>query len=138
MIIYKPRKMVCRIPGKEKTGFFAAKTAGTTIDTNDLCKRISEKCSVSGSDVKGVIEALINEFELELLSGNRIRMGELGLFEASITSEVVTETEALKPKKVRIKTVTFLPSPRLKSMMGKANFMRLRDFNKMVNGVEEE
>ncbi len=68
-IIYKPRKMVCTIPGKEKTGYFAAKAVSSTIDLNNLCYRISSNCTITSADVKGVIEALLTQFELELLSG---------------------------------------------------------------------
>ena len=66
-IIYKPRKMVCTIPGKEKTGYFAAKANSSTINLNDLCYRISSNCTITSADIKGVIEALMKQFELELL-----------------------------------------------------------------------
>lgn len=36
-ITYKARKMVCKFPGKEKSGFFAGKVSAGTIRTNDLC-----------------------------------------------------------------------------------------------------
>ena len=138
-IIYKPRKMVCTIHGKEKTGYFAAKAVSSTIDLNNLCYRISSNCTITSADVKGVIEALLTQFELELLSGKNIRFGDIGTFSASITSDIVENKEDLKPQKVRIKTVTFLPSTRLKNKLKtKARFMRLRDFNRKYNGVDEE
>lgn len=138
-ILYKPRKMVCAIPGQEKTGYFAAKVSSGTIDTNGLCYRISSKCTVTSADVKGVIEALIQEFELELLAGRNIRFGDLGIFSASITSDITTEKEELKPRNVRVKTITFLPSTRIKATLkAEAKFMRLRDFNRKFNGVDEE
>lgn len=137
-ILYKPRKMVCAIPGKEKTGFFAAKVAGSTVQMNELCKRISDKCSLTGADVKGVIEALVKEIELELAHGSSIKVGDLGTFSASVTSEVVANQDELKPKKVRVKTITFLPSTRIKEIMRKVTFERLRDFNRRVNGIDEE
>jgi predicted histone-like DNA-binding protein len=137
-IIYKPRQAVSTVPGKERTGYFAGKVSGQTIDTNDLCKRISDKCSITGSDVKGVIEALIKEIELELLSGSSIQVGELGIFSASITSEVVDNKEDLKPKNVRVKRITYRPSVRLKKIMAEASFIRLRDYNRMMYGEDKE
>lgn len=138
-ILFKPRKMICTIPGKEKIGYFAAKVTSGTTDLNQLCSNISEKCSMTGADVKGVMEALIKEFELELLSGRSVRFGELGIFSASITSDVTEEKDDLKPHMVRVKNITFLPSSRLKELIKKhAKFMRLRDFNRMYNGVDEE
>lgn len=138
-IIYKPRKMVCAIPGKEKTGYFAAKANNTTISLDSLCYRISSTCTITSADIKGVIEALLLQFELELLSGSNIRFGDIGTFSASITSDIVEEKEDLKPQKVRVKTVTFLPSVRLKNKLkSKARFMRLRDFNREFSGVDEE
>ena len=137
-IIYKPRKMVSAIPGKKRTGFFAGKVLGSTVETDALCNHISEKCSLTSADVKGVIEALVSEMELELTSGNRVRVGDLGIFSASITSEVVDTKTELKPKKVHVKTITYLPSVRLKDSMKEAEFVRLRDFNRMAHGIDEE
>lgn len=138
-IIYKPRKMVCAIPGKEKTGYFAAKANSSTINLNDLCYRISNNCTITSADIKGVIEALMKQFELELLSGRNIQFGDIGTFSASITSDIVDNKDDLKPQDVRIKTITFLPSTRLKTMLKtQAKFMRLRDFNRKYNGVDEE
>lgn len=138
-IIYKPRKMVCTIPGKEKTGYFAAKANSSTINLNDLCYRISSNCTITSADIKGVIEALMKQFELELLSGKNIQFGDIGIFSASITSDIVDNKDDLKPQDIRIKTVTFLPSTRLKTTLKtQAKFMRLRDFNRKYNGVDEE
>lgn len=138
IMLYKPRKMVCVIPGKEKNGFFAAKVSSGTVELNSLCKHVSDRCSMTGADVKGVIEALILEFKLELLSGKSISLGELGTFNASITSMVVEKKEDLKPRMVAVKTITYLPSPRLKKLMKEAKFMPLRDFNRKYNGIDEE
>lgn len=137
-IIYKPRKHICTVPGKEKTGYIAGKTMGSTIDTDNLCEHISEKCSLTSADVKAVIEALVKEISLELKSGNRIRVGDLGIFSAAISSEVVDTKEDLKPKKVRVKTISYLPSVRLKDAMRYTDFMRLRDFNRIAYGTDEE
>ena len=137
-IIYKPRKMVSVMPGKERTGYFAGKALGTTITVEKLCKNISEKCTVTGADVKAVIESLVEEISLELSSGNSVSVGDLGIFSASITSEVVDTVEELKPKKVRVKGISYLPSVRLKKSMRHTEFMRLRDFNRMVYGTDEE
>jgi len=130
--------MVSVIPGNEKTGYFAGKALGSTIETDELCANISEKCSLTSADVKAVIEALVKEMETELLSGNSIRVGDLGIFKASISSEVVDTKEELKPKKVHIKAITYRSSARLKKAMRRAQFMRLRDFNKMAYGIDEE
>lgn len=137
-IIYKPRQMVSSIPGKEKTGYFAGKVSGGTIETDKLCSKISDRCTLTGSDVKAVIEALVEELSMELIYGRSVQIGDLGIFSASITSEVVDTKEALKPRKVRIKSITYLPSVRLKTKMEEAKFMRLRDFNKMTYGIDEE
>lgn len=137
-IIYKPKKAVCNIPGKKQSGYIATKVLGSTISTNKLCKIISEKCTVTSADVKGVVEALVCEIELDLLQGYNIQLGELGTFSASLTSEVMDTPEELKPKKVRINKITFLPSVRLKDEMKKAEFMRLRDYNKLAFEKEEE
>ena len=126
-------------PRQRKNRLLCCKAVSSTIDLNNLCYRISSNCTITSADVKGVIEALLTQFELELLSGKNIRFGDIGTFSASITSDIVENKEDLKPQKVCIKTVTFLPSTRLKNKLKtKARFMRLRDFNRKYNGVDEE
>lgn len=137
-IIYKPRKVISKAPGHEGTGFCAGKVAGSIIETDKLCNVISEKCSLTSADVKAVIEALVKEFELELCFGSSIRVGDLGIFSASITSDLVETKDELKPKYVKVKTITYLPSVRLKEQMKRTEFMRLRDFNRRFNGTDEE
>ena len=136
-IIYKPRKHVSTVPGKEKTGYFAGKVLGRTLETDKLCHQISDKCSLTSADVKAVIEALVTELASEFKLGGSVRVGDLGIFSASITSEVVDTEEELKPKKVSVKTISYLPSVRLKETMKEAEFMRLRDFNRMVQEMED-
>lgn len=137
-ILYKPKKMVCTIPGKEKTGYYATKASGSVISFNDLCTLISDKCSMSSSDVKGVVEALVNEIEFSLYQGYSIHVDDLGIFSTNITSAIVDLPEDLTPKKVKIKSISYLPSKRLKNRMEKATFMRLRDYNRMVDEADEE
>ncbi|MDF9829574.1 HU family DNA-binding protein [Parabacteroides sp. PF5-6] len=128
-IIYKPRKMVSVIPGKEKTGYFAGKVPSGMITTHTLCQKISDRCSLTSADVKGVLEALTEEIEMELKYGRSIQMGELGIFTASITSDVVSTKEDLKPRKVKVKSISFRPSVRLKEEMEKVEFVRQRELN---------
>ncbi len=125
-ITYKPRKMICRIPGQEKEGYFAGKVSNETIPINEFCKLVSDRCTLTGSDIKGVIEAIVESIEMELKYGRSIQLGDLGIFSASITSEVVDTEEELKPQKVRIKNITFLPSVRIKESMKRAEFVRLK------------
>ena len=136
-IIYKPRKHVSIVSGKEKIGYFAGKVPGRTLETDKLCHRISDKCSLTSADVKAAIEALVTELTSEFRLGGSVRVGDLGIFSTSITSEVVDTQEDLKPKKVSVKTISFLPSVRLKEMMKEVEFMRLRDFDRMVQEMED-
>lgn len=126
-ITYKARKMSCRIPGQEKEGYFAGKVPDKTISTKSFCRLVSDRCSLTGADIKGALEAIVETFEMELIQGRSIQLGELGIFSASVTSEVVDTEEELKPDKVRVKSITFLPSVRLKEAMKKARFVRLKE-----------
>ena len=70
-ISYKSRRMVSNYPGKEKVGFMATKANGKTIHTDELCRAIADKTTLSTADVKGVIEALVCELESSLEEGNQ-------------------------------------------------------------------
>lgn len=131
-ITYKARKMVSRIPGNEKTGYFAGKVHHSTMDTRSLCDYISDRCTLTSADVKGALEALVETIEMQLSRGCSVQMGDLGTFTASITSAVVDTVEELKPKVVKVKSVVFLPSVRLKEKMSEVEFIRHREYTQRV------
>ena len=76
-------------PRQRKNRLLCCKSGLFHNRPNNLCYRISSNCTITSADVKGVIEALLTQFELELLSGKNIRFGDIGTFSASITSDIV-------------------------------------------------
>lgn len=123
-ILYKSRRMVSNFPGKEKVGYMATKANGKTIQTDDLCRAIANKTTLSTADVKGVIEALVCELESSLEDGNQVRIGDMGTFGITLTSPTVEKPEELRANYVTVKRINYLPSTRLKERMRYATFSK--------------
>ncbi|MCE5224773.1 MAG: HU family DNA-binding protein [Porphyromonadaceae bacterium] len=123
-ISYKSRRMVSNYPGKEKVGFMATKANGKTIHTDELCRAIADKTTLSTADVKGVIEALVCELESSLEEGNQVHIGDMGTFGITLTSPTVEKPEELRANYVTVKSINYLPSTRIKERLRKATFTK--------------
>lgn len=113
------------ISDKPKEGFYAQVVTKGTVDTRELCKDISERCSLSVADMKAAIEALTQTIEERLQDGYNVSIDELGTFSVSAESRMVQEADEIRGQSVKVKNINFRPSVRLKATMKIAKFERL-------------
>ncbi|GAB6983446.1 HU family DNA-binding protein [Prevotella dentasini] len=69
--------------GKFKNYWYARPVVDTTIGVRALAERISDRCTVTESDILAVISALVKELAYELKSGRRVKLDGLGAFKPS-------------------------------------------------------
>lgn len=101
--------------------YVSTKSSGEiTLDT--MSELISEKCTLTETDVLAVLSALTREMTAHLMDGKIIRFGSFGSFQLSINSEGVdTEAEATRTQ-VRRTRVLFRPGPRIQSGLKQLKF----------------
>ena len=87
-----------------------------TIDTRELCKAISEKCSLNVADMKAAIEALAQTIEDKLQDGYNVSIDE---------SRTVQDSEEIRGQSVKVKNINFRPSVRHKTTMKTSKFERV-------------
>lgn len=124
-IQYRLTPMRDNISKNPKEGFYAQVVTKGTVDTKDLCREISEKCSLSVADMKAAIEALAQTIENRLQDGYNVSIDELGTFSVSAESRTVQESEEIRGQSVKVKNINFRPSVRLKSSMKTSKFERV-------------
>jgi len=124
-IQYRLTRMKDNISRDPKTGFYAQVVTRGTVDTQELCRDIANRCSLTVADMKAAIEALTQTVEKRLLDGYNVNIGDLGIFSVSAESKTVEEPDKIHGQSVKVKNVNFRPSVRLKETMKKSNFVRI-------------
>ncbi len=67
--------------------------AVSPVSIEDISKLISEQCTVTEHDVRGVISALEAQIAQALLSGHSVRLGLLGSFRPALKSKTVSRED---------------------------------------------
>lgn len=99
---------------KYKNYWYARVAYMGTLDTRQLAARISERCTVTESDILAVLSALVVEMTHNLQNGMRIKLDNFGTFKLSISSKGEKERKDFIPAKNIKKTrVLFQPYTRV-------------------------
>lgn len=119
MIPYKVQAK--KNPKTDRTAWYAqmADTQPMTLDeVNDL---IEKRSTTSSADVKAVLDSLQFEVFQALRNGKTVRLGDLGSFRPTITSDGAPDRESVTAELIRRVRVRFTPSSRLRRLMDKGN-----------------
>jgi predicted histone-like DNA-binding protein len=96
--------------------YVSSQTEGD-ITLEEMSELISEKCTLTETDVLAAITALMREMTLNLMTGKIVRFGSFGSFKLSLNSSgVATETEATRLQ-VKGARVRFRPGKRIEDSL---------------------
>ncbi len=127
------------------TGAFAAEEKwfprlvdnGTT-ETEEIMERIEESTSLTISDLKGAIDALVSQIAQHLEDGKNVHIDGLGHFSLSIGGEVARNEEGeLRLKHAAIRSVNFRPEPSLLRRMSNASFTSKQHRGRQSSAIDE-
>ena len=107
----------------EKLAYAIPAYNGTT-DIEAICRIISSRSSLSGGDVKSVLDNLNHVLDLELRIGRIIHLGELGNLRVSLSSEGVTHKDQFSPSLMRKPKLIFKPGPFLQNTLLDLDYVR--------------
>ena len=110
-------------PGK----FYAQAVSDGSVDLNDLAEIIATQCTVSKADCYAVLIALESNIIRELKNGRIIRLGELGNFQVSISSEGSLSLEEVSVSSVKKARINFRPGKSLRSMLKTLVYKKAQD-----------
>ncbi|MBP3228181.1 MAG: HU family DNA-binding protein [Bacteroidaceae bacterium] len=120
-----PRKK----PGTSTFKYYIAPDTQTALDKAEFLDRMEKRSTMSSADVKGCLDALEYELKQALLGGNSVRLGDLGSFHISLTSQGVEKKDDASADLIKRVKVQFRPSSALMRDMqaaptGKARFIQ--------------
>lgn len=110
--------------GEKKAKYYAIPVRSGEIDTRRLAKELSERCTLTETDVRATLIGLVEIMEEYLHQGYSIRLEDLGRFTVSVTSDGHETPEECTPKRVKAKKICFMADKRLKENLKYVSFDR--------------
>ncbi len=115
-----------RIPrdSSGKKQFYAS--ANSTGETNleNLTTEIEKISTVSGADIRAVLYSLVDMIPHHLSEGKIVRLGDLGSFRISLSSEGKTKEEEVTAAAIKKGKILFTPGSRFKNMLKTLKFKK--------------
>jgi predicted histone-like DNA-binding protein len=105
-----------------KKQFYVTPETIGDVTLENLSDLISEKCTLTETDVLAVLSALSKEMITHLMQGKIVRFGSFGSFQVGISSHgVATEGETSRTQ-VKNSRVIFRPGKRIKKGLGNIDY----------------
>lgn len=122
------------IPGRgnENRLFYAQSRARGELGLEEMAERISRNCTLTRSDIIGVLAALEDEVCQGVCNGEIVRLGGIGSLQAGICSEGVKSPWEFSARRIRRLKVLFRPAGMLKKSLAHTQFELVP-----LNGREE-
>lgn len=95
------------------------------VDTEQLARDIQQSCSLTRSDVKGMLAALADKMVQYLSEGKRVYLEDIGYFKVNLQcNQEVTTIDDKGVGKVSFKSISFRADERLKKAMNSTKIYR--------------
>lgn len=104
--------------------FYAAVKANGSIGFEDLAELISEQCTVTDTDCLAVLNVLEKNVVRELKSGRIVRLGKLGNFQVSLSSEGLDTAEEVTAQAVTKSRILFRPAKKMRNLLQNLTFQK--------------
>jgi predicted histone-like DNA-binding protein len=104
--------------------FYASPVHDKEISLESLTRAIEKTSTVNGADIRAVLYAMVEEAVGGLSDGRIIRLGDLGSFRITLSSEGKNTAEEVTGNSVKKTGVIFTPGKRLQEMLKTAKFTK--------------
>jgi predicted histone-like DNA-binding protein len=96
---------------------YAIVNSQEVTDIDGLAALISDKSTISRPDVYAVIIAMLEVIVKELAAGRAVKLGKLGTFSVSLSSEGIEATEEVTAALIKKARVIYRPGMEIKDML---------------------
>lgn len=104
--------------------FYAAPEYGEIVNIRAIAEDISRSCSLTTSDVIGVVESLIEKLPTYLKNSNKVRLGDLGIMKLSFSSKGQEKAEDVSARDIEGVKILFIPGALLKRALTDVTFSK--------------
>nr|WP_321452642.1 HU family DNA-binding protein [uncultured Carboxylicivirga sp.] len=120
--MYKFKKVFRKKPGTEEGKYYASVSSRGKVSISQLAKEAGNLTSVNQTDVKAVIDALMQVIPNNLNKGLRVELGELGTLTVNAKSEGKDTPEEVNAACIHSVKPRFLPGKALKNAIRDITF----------------
>jgi len=111
-------------PSAPRKYYAVAQTTGS-VTLRQLSKQIAEMSTVSPIDALAVMESLIQVLPDHLLNGKIVRLGELGAFRLTLSSEGVENADDFNKSLIKKVKLLFRPGKLISTKLKTANYEKI-------------
>lgn len=104
--------------------FYAQIQSNGEEDFKSMTRAIADRCTVTGSDAKAVLDAFMTIMIQRLQNGQIVRINDLGSFRISATSQGVATEKEFSAAKITKARIIFTPCKELKDMCKAVSFSK--------------
>jgi predicted histone-like DNA-binding protein len=122
---YRVRKKVDNTKSNKPVKYYAVPVSSKLVNVKRLSKIISDRCSLTGTDVVACIDALAHVIDEQIREGNNVCLKGLGIFWLAASSQGFDTPEECTPSKVFAKRICFLPDKDLKKNLANIKFTKI-------------
>lgn len=97
------------------------------INLRQLATRISRESTISMMDTMAVLEGLLQVIPDTLIDGRIVKLGELGTFRLSISSDGVDDPDEFNSSMIKALNLRFRPGLLFREQLNKAKFTKQSD-----------
>ena len=113
------------VAGGGNVKYYASTVTDGVMDIDDLTKAIEKISTVSGADIRAVLYSLVDVTADGLARGANIKMGDLGNFRISVSSEGKDTPKDVTANAVKKVSIIFTPGKRLKETLNNLKYTKV-------------
>ena len=122
----------------EPAKYYAQVQSSGEDDFKSMTRAVADRCTVTGSDSKAVLDAFMTVMLQRLANGQIVRLNDLGSFRISISSQGTESEKEINAAKITKARIIFTPCAELKAMCKSLSFTKAGTTQSGSNGEGNE
>lgn len=104
--------------------YYAQVVLAPEMTQKQIVEQIADRCTLTGSDIKAVLDALMTVIKRNLANGSPVRLGDLGSFRPSVSGKGTEEASKCGASSVKKARVIYVPSTEIKEAVSMYAFAK--------------
>ena len=104
--------------------YYAQVVLAPEMKQKQIVEQIADRCTLTGSDIKAVLDALMVVIKRNLANGTPVRLGDLGSFRPSVSGKGTEEAAKCGASTVKKARVIYVPSTEIKEAVAMYSFSK--------------
>ena len=104
--------------------YYAQVVLAPEMTQKQIVEQIADRCTLTGSDIKAVLDALMTVIKRNHANGSPVRLGDLGSFRPSVSGIGIATADKCGANSVKKARVIYVPSTEIKEAVSMYAFSK--------------